>query len=89
MRQVSNLLFFCSKKALCVFHLLSTCIVLFYDFLIVDAAFRSLMSFFTFSIHLCHCALLHEKCAAVTGEVLNILIFAAPLHLAPLSVNEF
>jgi hypothetical protein len=59
--------------------------VLFYDFLIVDAAFRSLMSFFTFPIHLCHCALLHEKCAAVTGEVLNILIFAAPLHLAPLS----
>jgi hypothetical protein len=38
-------------------------------------------------MHLCHLlrpesnALLHEKCAAVTEEVLNILIFAAPLHL--------
>lgn len=71
MRQVSNLLFRFKKKAkqktLCVFHLLSTCIVLFYDFLIVDAAFRSLMSFFTFSIHLCH-ALYYMKNVLLSPE---------------------
>lgn len=34
-------------------------------------------------------ALLHEKCSAVTGEVLNILIFAAPMHRSLTSLSEW
>lgn len=94
MRQVSNLLL-TTDRSRCVFHLLSTCIVLFYDFLIVESLFfSSSLNEFLYILrsplasHRPRAAFYYMKYVLLSPRVLNILIFDAPLHLRSLASHR-